>query len=87
MKTIEFVKKVKELADKVITIWGSFGNLTAIQIYKSDNIMITVWTDMIYAIDTMNGGYSVPREMSNEVEELYKPCFEYASTPVNEREK
>lgn len=43
MKTEEFIKRAKRLADNVITIWGPFGNLSGVQIDK-ENVMITVWT-------------------------------------------
>lgn len=52
MKTNEFIKRAKQLADNVITIWGPFGNLSGVQIYK-DNAMITVWTEIGYAINTI----------------------------------
>lgn len=84
MKTEEFIKRVKQLADNVITIWGPFGNLSGVQIYK-DNVMITVWTETTYAINTVNGNCYVPIEKSYELEELYRLCFEYAATPINER--
>lgn len=84
MKTDEFIKRAKQLADNVITIWGPFGNLSGVQIYK-DNAMITVWTEIGYAINTINGNRYLPIEKSHELEELCRLCFEYAATPVNER--
>ena len=85
MKTEEFIKRAKQLADNVITIWGSFGNLIGVQIYKDDNEMITVWTESTYAINTVSGNCYVPIEKSPELEELYRLCFEYAATPIDER--
>lgn len=84
MKTEEFIKRAKRLADNVITIYGPFGNLSGVQIYK-DNVMITVWTEVTYAINTVNGNCNVLIEKSYELEELYRLCFEYAATPINER--
>lgn len=84
MKTEEFIKRAKRLADNVIIILGPFGNLSGVQIYK-DNVMITVWTDVTYAINTVNGNCNVLIEKSYELEELYRLCFEYAATPINER--
>lgn len=84
MKTEEFIKRAKQLADNVITIYGPFGNLSGVQIYK-DNVMITVWTEVTYAINTVNGNCNVLIEKSYELEELYRLCFEYAATPINER--
>ena len=85
MKTEEFIKRVKQLADNVITIRSPFGNLSGVQIYKDDNAMITVWTEVTYAINTVNGNCCVPIEKSYELEELYRLCFEYVATPINER--
>ena len=84
MKTEEFIKRAKRLADNVIIILGPFGNLSGVQIYK-DNVMITVWTEVTYAINTVNGNCYVPIEKSYELEELYRLSFEYAATPIKER--
>lgn len=63
MKTEEFIKRAKQLADNVITMW----------------------TEITYAINTVNGNCYVPIDKSYELEELYRLCFEYAATPINER--
>ena len=49
-------------------------------------MLVEVWTNCQYAISTISDGHSCYL-YGYDVDELYKVCFEYASTPVEDREE
>lgn len=91
MKTKEFIKKVKKLGFTIEYYKNPFSNIKSsdcdlITIYHKDRILVKVWTNCQYAISTISDGHS-SYLCGYDVEELYKLCFEYANTPVMDREE
>lgn len=86
MTTNEFIRKVKELGFKVEhrIIGGVLYGLTGGEIIISDdkNTFVVIWPNCQYAISTMRYGFHTGEWL---LDELYKLCFEYAATPVDER--
>ena len=90
MKTKEFIEKVRKLGFTIEYFKNPFSNVKSsdcdlITIYHEDRILVKVWTNCRYAISTISDGHSCFIN-GYDVEELYKLCFEYASTPVEDRE-
>lgn len=92
MKTNEFVKRVEELGFEIVCYTNLWSNAesnckyNSIRIYLHDELLVEVWTNCQYAISTISDGHSCYL-YGYDVDELYKVCFEYASTPVEDREE
>lgn len=90
MKTKEFIEKVKKLGFCIEYYKNPFSNVKSsdcdlITIYHEDRILVKVWTNCRYAISTISDGHSCFIN-GYDVDKLYKLCFEYANTPVMDRE-
>lgn len=91
MKTKEFIKAVEKLGFRIEYYKNPFSNVKSsdydlITIYHKDRILVKVWTNCRYAISTISDGHSCFIN-GYDVDELYKVCFEYANTPVEDREE
>lgn len=92
MKTKEFIKKVEKLGFEIICYTNPYANVksnckyNSIGIYLHNELLVEVWTNCQYAISTISDGHSCYL-YGYDVDELYKLCFEYASTPVEDREE
>lgn len=80
MKTKEFVERIKELGfliekrGKQITITD-----------KDDTPLLTIYNDYIYSMDTVFSAFDELDE--SDKNKLFKLGYEYASTPLSEREQ
>lgn len=91
MKTKEFIEKVEKLGFCIEYYKNPFSNVKSsdcdlITIYHEDRILVKVWTNCRYAISTISDGHSCYLD-GYDVDELYKLCFEYTSTPPEDREE
>lgn len=92
MKTKEFIEKVKKLGFGIEYYKNPLSNVglrcdyDLFTIYLEDKDLVEIWTNCRYAISTISDGHSCFIN-GYDVEELYKLCFEYASTPVGDREE
>lgn len=90
MKTKEFIEKVKKLGFEVIYYTNPWSNVetnckyNAIAIYLDDKELVNIWTNCQYAINTISDGH-LTYLYGYDLDELYKLCFEYANTPVMDR--
>ena len=92
MKTKEFIEKVEKMGFNIEYYKNPYSseksifdyNLIAIYLYDQD--LVKIWTNCQYAISTISDGHS-SYLYGYDVDELYKACFEYASTPVEDREE
>lgn len=83
MKTKEFIKRVKSLGFKVGIAYKGNDEIGAIIISDyEESEFVRIWPRR-YAISTIFDGFN----SCINSEELYKLCFEYASTPVEDREE
>lgn len=90
IKTKEFIEKVRKLGFTIEYYKNPFSNVKSsdcdlITIYHKDRILVKVWTNCRYAISTISDGHSCFIN-GYDVDKLYKLCFEYANTPVMDRE-
>lgn len=82
MKTKEFIKRVKSLGFKVGIAYKGNDEIGAIIISDyEESEFVRIWPRR-YAISTIFDGFN----SCINSEELYKLCFEYASTPIEDRE-
>lgn len=92
MKTKELIEKVNKLGFEIVCYTNPWSNVesnckyNSIRIYLHDELLVEVWTNCQYAISTISDGHSCYL-YGYDVDELYKVCFEYASTPVEDREE
>ena len=93
MKTKEFIKRVIESGFTINYYVNPCSNATkptcgfhALIISDNEDDLVTVWTESQYAISTIVDGFCAYK-INEPLDELYKLCFEYASTPVSEREE
>ena len=86
MKTKEFLKRVKELGFEVEYELGEKGELVEFRIGDDEEDFVFIWPKFTFAISTIEYGF-VDLKDPLPLEELYKLCFEYASTPVKDREE
>lgn len=89
MKTKEFIEKVEKLGFCIEYYKNPFSNVKSrdydlITIYHKDRILVKVWTNCKYAISTISDGHFCFIN-GYDVDKLYKLCFEYANTPVMDR--
>lgn len=83
MKTKEFIKRVKSLRFEVEIMFKTNEEIGCILIkdeYGQD--FVRIWSTP-YAISTIDDGFNTCKNS----EELYELCFEYAATPVDERQE
>lgn len=91
MKTKEFIKAVKNLGFTIKYYKTPFSNVKSndydlITICLEDKDLVEIWMNCKYAISTISDGHSCFLN-GYDVDKLYKLCFEYASTPVEDREE
>ena len=86
MKTNEFLKKVKNLGFEVRNEYGRKGELVEIMIGDTEEDFVVIWPKFTFAINTIEGGF-MDLKYPLPLKELYKLCFEYASTPAKDREE
>ena len=92
IKTKEFIKKVKKMGFTIEYYKNPFSNIKSncaydlITISANNQVLVKIWTNCQYAISTISDGHSCYLD-GYDVEELYKLCFEYTSTPVEDREE
>lgn len=92
MKTKEFIEKVKKLGFCIEYYKNPFSNVKSncdydlITISANNQVLVKIWTNCQYAISTISDGHSC-YITGYDVKELYKLCFEYANTPVKDREE
>ena len=86
MKTKEFMKKVKSLGFEVRAEYGRKGELAEFRIGDDEEDFVVIWPKFTFAISTLEGGF-MDLKYPLPLKELYKLCFEYASTPVKDREE
>lgn len=91
MKTKEFIEKVEKMGFDIAYYKNPYSNEKSIfdydliTIYLDDQDLVKVWTNCRYAISTISDGHSCFIN-GYDVDKLYKLCFEYANTPVMDRE-
>lgn len=92
MKTKEFIKRVKKMGFTIEYYKNPFSNIESncdydlITISANNQVLVKIWTNCQYAISTISDGHS-SYLYGYDVDELYKLCFEYTSTPVEDREE
>ena len=92
MKTKEFIEKVKKLGFCIEYYKNPLSNVglrcdyDLFTIYLEDKDLVEIWTNCRYAISTISDGHSCFIN-GYDVDKLYKLCFEYANTPVMDREE
>lgn len=92
MKTKEFIKRVEKMGFCIEYFKNPFSNVKSncnydlITIYLYDKVLVKIWTNCQYAISTISDGHSCYLD-GYDVDKLYKLCFEYANTPVEDREE
>lgn len=92
MKTKEFIKRVEKLGFTIEYYKNPFSNIKSncdydlITISANNQVLVKIWTNCQYAISTISDGHS-NYLYGYDVQELYKLCFEYTSTPVEDREE
>lgn len=91
MKTKEFIEKVKKLGFCIEYYKNPFSNVKSsdcdlITICLEDKDLVEIWMNCKYAISTISDGHSCFLN-GYDVDKLYKLCFEYANTPVMDREE
>lgn len=92
MKTKELIEKVEKLGFNMEFRKNPFYNIKSncdydlITISVNNQVLVKIWANCQYAISTISDGHSCYL-YGYDVDELYKVCFEYANTPVKEREE
>lgn len=90
IKTKELIEKVSKLGFDIECHKNPFSNVKSnydlITISANNQVLVEIWTNCRYAISTISDGHSCFLN-GYDVEELYKLCFEYANTPVMDREE
>src|SRR5574344_262942 len=86
MKTKEFIKRVKELGFKLEIELGEKDEFVEFRIGDDEEDFVVIWPKLTFAISTIEGGF-MDLKYPLPLDELYKLCFEYASTPVKDREE
>lgn len=92
MKTKEFIEKVEKLGFTIEYYKNPFSNIKSncdydlITISANNQVLVKIWTNCQYAISTISDGHS-NYLYGYDIDELYKLCFEYTSTPVEDREE
>lgn len=92
MRTKEFIEKVEKLGFTIEYYKNPFSNIKSncdydlITISANNQVLVKIWTNCQYAISTVSDGHS-NYLYGYDVQELYKLCFEYTSTPVEDREE
>lgn len=92
MKTKEFIEKVEKLGFTIEYYKNPFSNIKSncdydlITISANNQVLVKIWANCQYAISTISDGHSCFLN-GYDVDKLYKLCFEYANTPVKDREE
>lgn len=90
IKTKELIEKVSKLGFDIECHKNPFSNVKSnydlITISANNQVLVKIWTNCQYAISTVSDGHS-NYLYGYDVQELYKLCFEYTSTPVEDREE
>src|SRR5574344_700568 len=82
MKTKEFIKRVKSLGFKVGIAYKGNDEIGVIISNYEGSEFVRIWPRP-YAMSTIVDGFN----SCLNSDELYKLCFEYASTPIEDREE
>lgn len=92
IKTKEFIEKVEKLGFTIEYYKNPYSNIESncdydlITISANNQVLVKIWTNCQYAISTISDGHSCFIN-GYDVDKLYKLCFEYANTPVMDREE
>lgn len=92
MKTKEFIEKVVKLGFTIEYYKNPFSNIKSncaydlITISANNQVLVKIWTNCQYAISTVSDGHA-DYLYGYDVKKLYKLCFEYTSTSVDDREE
>lgn len=92
IKTKEFIEKVEKLGFDMEFYKTPFSNVKSnydydlITISANNQVLVKIWANCQYAISTVSDGHS-EYLYGYDVQELYKLCFEYTSTPPEDREE
>ena len=86
MKTKEFIKKVKRLGFEARVEYSRKGEPVELWIGDGEQDFVVIWPKFTFAISTIEGGF-MDLKYPLPLKELYKLCFEYASTPVKDRKE
>ena len=86
MKTKEFIKKVKSLGFKARVEYDGKGELAEFRIGNGEQDFVVISNKFTFAISTIEDGFT-DLKYPLPLKELYNLCFEYASTPVKDREE
>ena len=90
IKTKELIEKVSKLGFDIERHKNPYSNVKSnydlITISLYDEVLVEIWTNCQYAISTISDGHSCYL-YGYDVDELYKVCFEYAKTPLDDREE
>ena len=86
MRTKEFIKKVKKLGFEIRVEYGGKGELVKFRIGDGEEDFVIIWPKFTFAISTIEYGF-VGLKYPLPLKELYKLCFEYASTSIEDREE
>lgn len=85
MKTKEFFKRVKELGFRHVSVIDNDNKILCITIEHGFVRLVRILPQR-YAISTLDYDFIACKD-DLPLEELYKLCFEYAATPVKDREE
>lgn len=90
LTTKEFIEKVNNLGFHVEIIKDGnpsspmYGKDSILKIWFEEELVAKIWLSSTYAINTFNEGHIIYRR-GYDLNALYRLCFEYAGTPVDER--
>lgn len=90
LTTKEFIEKVNNLGFNVEIIKDGnpsspmYGKDSILKIWLEEELVAKIWLASTYAINTFNGGHTIYRR-GYDLNALYRLCFEYVGTPVDER--
>lgn len=90
LTTKEFIEKVNNLGFNVEIIKDEnpfspmCGKDSILKIWCEEELVAKIWLASTYAINTFNEGHTIYRR-GYDLNALYRLCFEYAGTPVDER--
>lgn len=90
LTTKEFIERVNSLGFNVEIIKDEnrlspmYGKDSRLEIWCEEELVVKIWLASTYAINTYNEIHAVYRS-GYDLNALYRLCFEYAGTPVDER--
>ena len=90
LTTKEFIEKVNNLGFNVEIIKDGnpfspmYGKDSILKIWCEEELVAKIWLASTYAINTFNAGHTIYRR-GYDLNALYRLCFDYSGTPVDER--